>query len=675
MILDKLVISGFKSIATESPQTIKFDKNITAFVGHNGTGKSTVLEALNKLFSIDIGLRKINPSDFYTKFVEDRFHNKNIIIDAFFIIKLTDDNPSIPVLINGLVTGVNSKEVMFRVRLEASISYEYNPVGDIEENIWVIDGDMSTPEDDDKTPLTAAVRNSIQVTYIPANRDPLLQLKYSSRAILGRLLKAISWSEGEQEKFESKAQKLNDLTSGNPALVQISEAINRNWSKIYKGRYLSEAGLYFPLSDIDEILKLIQLQFMPDEAGRKVETSSLSDGQKSLVYFSLTKALFDIDKETRQSIMNKAETNFDPGKIRIPIFSLISLEEPENHLSPHYLGRIINLIKEYGGNDYCQAVVSTHSSSLISRIEPLQIRHFRLCAETESSHISSLELPSDEDEQAKYISEAVKAFPEIYFSKLVVLGEGDSEKVLLPKILSKYNANIDEYSISIVPLGGKHVNHFWRLLDSIKIPYVTLLDLDVDRSGGGFGRLKYIINQLNKYGAKKSKYLYQEIADHMPEWNSDQNPLEYKLSYSDFNGDVVNIVNELENCNVFFSSPIDLDYSMISSFPDFYCEVDTSYGERGPVNVEGDKKVEELETAVLKQGNSGIRFDFGEEYLNKFKWYRYRFLSNKSKPASHVRIFSRIEDDLTDQEIIERLPPEVHRLAAVIIALTNEVIE
>jgi predicted ATP-dependent endonuclease of OLD family len=45
-----------------------------------------------------------------------------------------------------------------------------------------------------------------------------------------------------------------------------------------------------------------------------------------------------------------------------------------------------------------------------------------------------LSLPEDADEQAKYISEAVKAYPEIYFAKLVVLGEGDSEQVILPKM-------------------------------------------------------------------------------------------------------------------------------------------------------------------------------------------------------------------------------------------------
>ncbi|MDH8458183.1 hypothetical protein QIG84_27455, partial [Klebsiella pneumoniae] len=79
----------------------------------------------------------------------------------------------------------------------------------------------------------------------------------------------------------------NALTKSNPALNEIAAAINASWGNIYKGRYLSQASLNFPLANIDEILKLIQLQFNPDETGNTINVDRLSDGQKSLVYFSL----------------------------------------------------------------------------------------------------------------------------------------------------------------------------------------------------------------------------------------------------------------------------------------------------------------------------------------------------------------------------------------------------
>lgn len=679
MLLEKLMISGYKSISAETPQTINFESDVTAFIGHNGTGKSAALEALNKLFSIDHSLRGINASDFHLKDDADKDAPRSLFIEAWFILPSSGNNLSIPPLINGLTASSVSGEIIFRVRLEASLNFDYNPLGDVDENLWIVDGDMAAPEEDNKHRLLATQRNAIQVNYIPANRDPLLQLKYSSRAILGRLLKAIKWSEGEQESFEEQAQELNRLATDNPALVQITDAINRNWKNLYKGRHLNQAGLNFPVGDVDEILRLIQLQFMPDASGNKVDTSRLSDGQKSLVYFALTKALFDIDKLTRQAIIDGNPSNFDADKMKLPIFSLIALEEPENHLSPHYLGRIVQLIKEYGSSELCQSVVSTHSASLVGRVEPTQIRHFRLGNESKSTHIQSLSLPTDGDEQAKYISEAVKAYPEIYFAKLVILGEGDSEQVVLPKLLEQYGQNIDAHSISVVPLGGRHVNHFWRLLNTLKIPFVTLLDFDIDRNGGGYGRIKYAVEQLIGMDERASDYINSTIIPHIPDWTNSTNPNLFTLS---FDGVSKNIVQELEVCNVFLSSPLDIDYSMICSFPDVFCEKDESYGERGPTEGKEDEedesrvvREEAIIKAVLKKGNAGRRFAFGDNWERNFLWYRYRFLSNKSKPASHVRMFSKLESKYTAAEIKTNLPPELNRLVERVLQLTEQIVE
>ena len=67
MLLKKVIISGYKSISTEFPQKIEFEPDVTAFIGHNGTGKSAALEALNKLFAIDHSLRGVKASDFHLK--------------------------------------------------------------------------------------------------------------------------------------------------------------------------------------------------------------------------------------------------------------------------------------------------------------------------------------------------------------------------------------------------------------------------------------------------------------------------------------------------------------------------------------------------------------------------------------------------------------------------------
>ena len=74
--------------------------------------------------------------------------------------------------------------------------------------------------------------------------------------------------------------------------------------------------------------------------------------------------------------------------------------------------------------------------------------HFYI-AEFFNTEVRSITLPDKEklSDQYKYIKEAVKAYPELYFAKLVILGEGDSEEIILPKFpRAKYNfhLNLDE---------------------------------------------------------------------------------------------------------------------------------------------------------------------------------------------------------------------------------------
>ncbi|MFQ3380751.1 ATP-dependent endonuclease, partial [Escherichia coli] len=120
---------------------------------------------------------------------------------------------------------------------------------------------------------------------------------------------------------------------------------------------------------------------------------------------------------------------------------------------------------------------------------------------------------------------------EIYFASLVILVEGDSEQVILPKIFESYNFDADSKNIAIAPLGGRHVNHFWRLLESLKVPYITLLDLDLGRNGGGFERIKYAIKQLSSH--RNVTYLHSEMLDRLPNWDSEQDPLTFTICYKD----------------------------------------------------------------------------------------------------------------------------------------------
>ena len=155
---------------------------------------------------------------------------------------------------------------------------------------------------------------------------------------------------------------------------------------------------------------------------------------------------------------------------------------------------------------------------MLKRVAPEHIRYLRLNKDRETV-VTSIVMPAATDEAYKFVREAVQAFPELYFSRLVILGEGDSEEIVLPRLLQAKGIVEDDASISVAPLGGRHVNHFWRLLHGLGIPYITLLDLDLGRYQGGWGRIRYAVQQLRKFKPKRA--LTQQMAN-LPERDNDQ---------------------------------------------------------------------------------------------------------------------------------------------------------
>ena len=291
-------------------------------------------------------------------------------------------------------------------------------------------------------------------------------------------------------------------------------------------------------------------------------------------------------------------------------------------------------MRETSTSGQVQSVIATHTPTLLKRVEPTAIRFLRLDGDRRTS-VHCITLPDKDDEAAKYVNEAVKAYPELYFSRLVILGEGDSEMLVLPRVLAASGVAEDDASVSVVPLGGRHVNHFWRLLNDLEIPHVTLLDLDYGRHQGGYERLEYVVDQLLSIGKIEEG-----------EYDKDQ----YK-GYIILGSEVPqSTLEEFEAQGVFFSEPIDLDMMMIKAYPDFY-------------NIEEDERVDPDNNSIKSVlGKSVENTSFlPKDICQLFDAYRKRFKSN-SKPATHLDALARMDD----KELLDNLPEPLKHLVDVV---------
>ena len=622
MKLQTLRLCNFQSFGP-TPTDLDFD-DVTYLIGANGTGKTAALQALCRLFSFDPSLRRIQRSDFHVPTREKEFpEERNLWIEANFIFpELVDNNSTMTIapFFNHMRLDSADSPACVRYRLEATMGQD----GDIEETLVYV---LSANEDGtplSTQPVTRFDRNHIQVHYLPAKRDPAEHITYSTTTLIGRFLRSANWNN-EKNDIKHNSCKISNTLASNKAISSLGEQIKTTWGNLHKGNFFSDPKITFASSEIEAILRHVSLSFSPGHNENTVDFTRLSDGQKSMLYLSLVISSQNIGRQ----VLAGENNNFDSNKLRPAIFTIIALEEPENSLSPYYLGRIINALKSITDSNDAQAVITTHAPSMLYRVHPREIRYMRLSGER-STEVSHIILPNESDEAYKFICSAVQAYPEIYFSKLAVLGEGDSEQIIIPRILQAKGIPVDESAITVAPLGGRHVNHFWRLLSNLKIPYVTLLDLDIGRYQGGWGRINYVSNQLDilKNGATKSS----DVA--IPKWDDRENPIRRNTA----------CMENLEQTDVFFSSPLDIDFSMMSSFPEEY-------------SVERENSSESIVVAVLGKRCNGIE-QYSNDEKNLFSSYHKKFKLS-SKPATHLNALAQ----LTDEKLIECMPESLGRLA------------
>jgi len=641
MKLQTIRLSNFQSFGPV-PTEIRLEE-ITYLIGPNGSGKTAALQALCRLFAFDPSLRRILRSDFHVPFNEAAPPTeRQLWIEADFMFpELGDDGDNSTVAPHFGHMRLDEADGTPRVRFRLTAIMGLD--GDIEESlVYVLDINA------DGSPLTTSQvprseRNHIHVHYLPARRDPADHIAYGANALLGRMLRAVNW-DAERTIIKGLTDQISDSLAANPSINAFSKSLKSAWSALHKGSFFADPKLTFVASEMEALLRHMSVSFTPGHDEQLVDFSRLSDGQKSMLYLSLVLSSQAIGR----TVLAEDDDSFDVDKLRPPVFTVVAVEEPENSLSPHYLGRIVNALNEMTNDGDAQALIATHAPSMLRRVAPERIRYLRLTQER-TSRVTHIRLPDATDEAHKFVREAVQAFPEVYFSRLVVLGEGDSEEIVLPRLLQAKGAPVDESAVSIAPLGGRHVNHFWRLLSDLQIPYLTVLDLDVARYAAGWGRIKVVNDQLAKF--EPAKVLPADWD--LPKWNTKDAPVRTHYYFGD---EKKSVFHELESRGIYYSEPLDLDFAMLRAFPKAYC-------------VEMDEPDEATIKAVLgKKHHDASQYSEDEQKL--FSTYHQRFKLG-SKPAAHIDALAQ----LTDAELLAYMPPSLSRLADAVIAKLGELPE
>jgi ABC-type dipeptide/oligopeptide/nickel transport system ATPase subunit len=652
MHIESVKLTNFQCFGSESA-TIDLDPQLTAFVGANGSGKTAVCSALMRLFGISQEQRIVQADDFHvppeeTQPATTRTLSIEVILafpelndvashsppdevtteadgtshDDFDPSAAAADSPTasdpqtsaraehdaIPEFFHQMAATVDG-ELKCRIVLDATWTDDGSIDGLIEDQrrvVYTFDDDYG----DRWVPLRAGDRNRIQMIYVPASRDGA---RYVTTFLRGRLWRASTWSQELEAHVVTSSNELTGLFRAEQAVSTIEQTLTKRWRELHQADTDSDPSLEPANRTAKELAGKAELMFQPSHTGRQRRAAALSDGQRSLLQLALTAATLDIEKRLSEGPVE----GFELPRATMPRLTLLVVEEPENNLSPFFLSRVVHQMNSMAQGLRTQAILSSHSAGALSRIAPDRVRHFRLDQPTSRAVVSNILLPDNQTDAGKYIREAVRAYPELYFARYVVLAEGDSEEIVLPIIAEARGVPIDRSFVAVVPLGGRHTNHFWRLLENLRIPYSTLLDLDFGRHGGGSGRIKDACERLIAVGVDPFDGIngYESIDD-VKELTNPQ---------------IGAWITHLRTLNVYFCTPLDLDMALLYHYFAAYTTLEP--GALGP------KKDDDPTTTVLGEHHPQTPYWTTESAVERLRWYRYLFLT-KSKPSTHMRVMT-----------------------------------
>ena len=619
MHIESISLRNFKCFGNAATK-ITVQPGITGFVGDNGAGKTAALEALKRLFSPVSSERQLRRSDVHFGFGEDNnsVDEREIVIDLVFGFS---DPSAIPHLFNDIFFDASDQSLKVRLVLEGHYIKSESYEDEIEIRLYTVrtlDEVPFGPNDERKIPVRGKSTQFAELVYIPAHRDTLGVTRHALKNVLKRIERSAEWDDATRNQSQEFAKQLESSLNSIPAIGTITQDLKTYWTSLHDSHYDADPIISVVATEFEQLIRDLTLRFEKSPGGGQRQLEELSEGQVSLLYFALSATLHNLiwkmEAAAPANLSGFKAIDFVPAPLTI-----FALEEPENHLAPFYLPRLIKLLENLIKTSSAQSFVTSHSTGVLSRISPRKVRYFRHCRSSLISDVREMPLPKEGSDIDNFLHQVILANPEIYFARLVIIGEGDSERIVIPRIAEAFGVSLDPSFVAFVPIGGRHAQHLWKLVVGLNIPCITLLDFDLGRHNAGMGRIKNAATWLQEAGINldSSKVISNDelTPEHIDSW-----------------------VNWLRQYWVFYSTYLDLDMMMLKAFPIAYAPkraFDPAKDEQAKIakDVFGDSGAGNVD---LSRIGSELTIEELFAYKNLFK--------SRSKPASHFKALATLDD-------------------------------
>lgn len=497
MFIKSLTIKNFRCFGKDGI-TADLNKGLTAFIGRNGSGKTSILEALNFLIGHDYLPTRISEKDFHNeaKEIKDEIFIEGETESPFFITldvrSSTNQLETIIIPCNKIRLTIKRREKPEKVLDDPFIINKYvvPVVGDIDEGIFKAEEKARKAsrinqikegytvfyklkdgqERDAKvigyqlTYNPSRLTNCPKAYYLTKDRDDDVSGNYS---LISKILTDLHWKYKKKHTAGDGATiqgEYDTLAGSLRSIVDEKGALIRGINEKVKSICSDDKDFQIDFIDIDQPYKSA---FVAKKEGDKLLLpDNLGSGFNILIAYALFAYVAELEK--------------------IPIVLIV--DEPELHLHSDWQKKMYDVFTKQTN---LQIVYSTQSENFISLKNWRQIRLIKdsqifpkpsggeQIQATDGETGTPTEYLDDYANRNLHVSTILRENLELFFTKKCILVEGPSEKYALPKLLKLSDCDIDEFSVSIITAWGKtKIKNYQMICKVFGVDYFTLFDQD-----------------------------------------------------------------------------------------------------------------------------------------------------------------------------------------------------
>jgi len=345
------------------------------------------------------------------------------------------------------------------------------------------------------------IKECVQLVIIPAATDITSQVGVTgSGSTLGKLIGAFMTNAGSAARaqwLEDNSDKVADLNRMVKEGVEASTTLQAGRINARLASFVPNTSLQFR-PEVPEWAPRNDATVSTDITinGITNDVSRQGHGIQRAVMIAMFESLVpdaDLMTGTHEQQEEESEQEAD-ARLATELANLptiiVCIEEPEIYQHPIRARSFARILAELSAQDQAQVLLATHSPYFVRPSQFSSLRRFSLDSTGGTMVVSTttagvaIAAACPETQVSKIVDKRLPtAFSEGFFGDAVIAVEGDTDRAVIEALAEKMSLPLDDKGISVLDMSGKEGLRIpFELLHLLKIPTFVVVDADC---GGG----------------------------------------------------------------------------------------------------------------------------------------------------------------------------------------------